>query len=92
MADKSILIIMLSFFIIVIGFMLYIPINMEISDYQNNKLCHENLGLEFDFMSSKPLYQSIDDQHYNCCIQEVFYNEEDGYYKKEKCSGFERST
>lgn len=93
MKDKTIDIIQTVFFtvlfLLLVGGLLIIFISSSIIIVKNEKLCHSNFGMEYSWLDTSTYnYEYVDETHYNCCWDETHYDEEEGYYKKERCKGF----
>ena len=75
--------------VVIVGF-LYTLYSVVYDDYSNAKLCHSNFGVEYSFWNIDQgyNYKNVNEHHYNCCWEELSFDEEKGYYENIKCKGF----
>ena len=62
-------------------------------NHYNTKLCHSNFGVKYDLLDYNTEndlydYKDVNEHHYNCCWEELSFDEEKGYYENVKCKGF----
>ncbi len=85
--------IIITFLVVLSGVVLYSIFSISYEGYQNTKLCHNNFGLEYhllDMNTDNDIYdyENVDETHYNCCWNELSFNEDEGCYNNRKCKGF----
>lgn len=65
---------------------------LVITEAKLDNLCMRKLNEEGSYLNNPKniRYEVVDETHFNCCWDEVSYDEEKGYYEKRKCRGFEK--